>query len=187
MRFIQFKNTHERNNRKHRGISSTLEDNIPNKYSTNITKIENFLYYYIYNDKKIVKFISTIYGYKLVEKKSREWKRDLKTGRKESSTITKKIPHAILTYNENMNGVDRLNQSIKTFNMSRKSRKWNHKLSIYIFSVILHNSYILWGNEENKRKTRKNFLSIVCKNLLDFNPQKFFKEFAQLHAKRKIW
>ena len=68
-----------------------------------------------------------------------------------------------------MDGVDRFNRSIKSFNLKRPSKKWDGKLSVFIVEVILPNSFLLYRPKEEKRYTRTDLLEEISKYLLDWD------------------
>jgi transposase IS4-like protein len=157
--------------RKNRGIPEDLINKTAEKFTFIVTRINN-IYFYNYNDNKEVHMISTVFDGNYVEKEGKAWKKDKNTGRKISTIVQKKIPEVIISYNKNMNGVDKLNQSIKSLNIKRSTKKWDKKLSLFILAAMLNNSYILWKPEEGIKKSRKAFDENLIKHFLNFNGHK---------------
>ena len=56
-------------------------------------------------------------------------------------------PDAIIYYNKNMGGVDKIDQQLDSINIIRKSFKWYHKVSFRLFSVAM-----LSSQKSTKRK-----------------------------------
>ena len=131
---------------------------IPTKHDYNHFYILDFLKYFNYHDCKVVKFISSIYGNISVSKLGKVWIKQTGSRKKKSVAINRKIPIAIVEYNKNMNGVDRLNQSIKNIGLKRNTKKWTNKLSMYLLSCIIHNSYILWKPVSTVKKNKNEFI-----------------------------
>lgn len=69
-----------------------------------------------------------------------------------------------------MNAVDRFNKSIKSLNLHRPSKKWDRKLSVFIFEAIIHNAYILYKKPE-KKYNKTCFLEDLSKHFLDYNSE----------------
>ena len=46
-------------------------------------------------------------------------------------------PDAIIYYNKNMGGVDKIDQQLDSINIFRKSFKWYHKVFFRLFSVAM--------------------------------------------------
>ena len=74
-----------------------------------------------------------------------------------------------MSIQKKMNGVDRFNRSIKSFNLKKPSKKWDRKLSVFIVEIILHNSFLLYGPKEEKIYTRTDFLEEILKYLPDWD------------------
>lgn len=155
--------------RLNRGISKEIMSLVPKKWNAKIIKVDENIYFYAYYDNKVVKFISTVYGPLILQKITNIWRKDSQLKKKIRVDVEKNIPRSIILYNENKNGVDKMNQFIKYFNLIRKTNKWNQRLSIYMLELILHNSYILWEPIDMNKKSRKFFISSLAKNLLEFD------------------
>jgi hypothetical protein len=48
-----------------------------------------------------------------------------------------------------MGGVDRSDRLVRTYSVSRKSKKWWYRLFYYLLDTALANSYILYNNSPN--------------------------------------
>lgn len=54
-----------------------------------------------------------------------------------------------------MEGLDRADQLIRSYYSEHRNVKWTHKLTIYIFNLLVHNSYISFKTD-NSRISRTN-------------------------------
>ena len=50
-------------------------------------------------------------------------------------------PDAIIYYNKNMGGIDKIDQQLGSINIIRKSFKWYHKVFFRLFSVAILSSH----------------------------------------------
>ncbi|KAK3788131.1 hypothetical protein RRG08_009677 [Elysia crispata] len=88
-----------------------------------------------------------------------------------SSDPTKKgtvVPSVIVTYNQNMNGCDKMDQLIGYYGIhNRKSVKWWKKLFFFLFEIAQANAYILHvlTAEANTRKTLLTFKRALLNQL----------------------
>ena len=95
------------------------------------------------------------------------------------SIITKEKNNIIKLYDHYMGGVDQYDQMIKSYFSNRKSLKWTKKLTVYLFNLIIHNSYILYkefSTEQNKLKSSLCFRKQVVKILLSVENKKSEEE-----------
>lgn len=170
--------------KKRRGVPDNVMMNIPKKYDYNMLIIKDKVFYYNYNDNKNVTFISTVWQNDFIYKEAKQWNRDKKTGRKVSVKVMKKIPKAIDEYNKNMNGCDKLNQSLHYLGLKRKSKKWDRKISLFTLELMIHNSYILWSPVCAKNKKKAVFIEELSKNLMKYVIPTEYSHFCDTGKKR---
>lgn len=154
--------------RFNRGVSKELMSMVPEKFHTITKKIDEICQFYVYHDNKIVKFISTVYGDCIEEKKGLTWSKDKKTGKKQKKEVVRHIPKAIISYNSNMNGVDKFNQSLSYIHLLRKTKRWDQRLSLYLFETVIHNAYILWKPVNMAKKSKYKFMSLLAEDLVEY-------------------
>src|SRR2546429_7439350 len=58
-------------------------------------------------------------------------------------------PPVVKIYSKYMGGVDRSDRMVRTYSVSRKSKKWWYRLFYYLLDTSLANSYILYKNSPN--------------------------------------
>ena len=79
-------------------------------------------------------------------------------------------PDAIIYYNKNMGGVDKIDQQLDSINIIRKSFKWYHKVFFRLFSVAMlssHKSYKEKGGKYNFLQ----FVDDIGLGLVENSPQ----------------
>ncbi|KRH92606.1 putative transposable element [Pseudoloma neurophilia] len=135
-----------------------FENVLKEKHSIRFNNVEEDITFINYNDSKPVKFLTTKFTNQIDETRTREWAKTRDTNRKRSVIITKQIPPAISCYNQNMNGVDRFNQSIKSSKLKRASKKFDRKLSVFLLESILHNAFILLSSDAKMKYQTKHEL-----------------------------
>ena len=97
---------------------------LPAKHDTIVKKLDNIVYFFIFHDSKIVIFISKAFSTEyFINKKCNVWIKDRITVRKQRSEVIKRILEAIMSYNANMNKVDKYNQSILYINLLIKTKR----------------------------------------------------------------
>ena len=89
-----------------------------------------------WNDNKIVRMVSTLHHTTMGS--VRVWRKAA------GGRVTLEKPQYVLDYNNKMNGVDKLDQNLSYYPFTRKSYKWTNKFMMYMFSIALFNSYILY-------------------------------------------
>ncbi|GFT65279.1 piggyBac transposable element-derived protein 4 [Trichonephila clavipes] len=93
-----------------------------------------------WRDKKYVHFISSIHNPEIVTVPNK-----LKNGEIEK-------PKIVLDYNNTMGGVDRMDQQIGYYDLTRsRQRKYYKKIFRYLLDVTIFNAFQLW-----KKKAIKN-------------------------------
>ena len=95
------------------------------KHDTIEKKLDNIVNFFIFHDSKIAKFVSTTSNNNgvIINKKCNVWIKDRITVRKQRSEVIKRILEAIMSYNANMNKVDKYNQSILYINLLRRAKR----------------------------------------------------------------
>ena len=83
-------------------------------------------------------------------------------------------PDIICDYNDNMGGVDLLDQVISNYDMQRKSMKWWKKVSVLIIELCVANAFVLLlHNPQHKKKNsvhralRETLATQLTRSLLD--------------------
>jgi hypothetical protein len=92
----------------------------------------------IWQDKRAVRFLSTCCkpeGKDVVERK-----------RKNQETLSLSCPPVVVLYNQYMGGVDRSDRMVRTYSVSRPSKKWWFRLFYYFVDMAVANSFILHNN-----------------------------------------
>ena len=89
-----------------------------------------------WRDNKIVRMVTTFHPDTVSEVLF--WQRAQK------ARVPKEKPTCIIDYNNNMNGVDRLDQSLSYYAFARKSMKWTNKFFMYLLQIGLFNSFVLY-------------------------------------------
>lgn len=112
-----------------------------------------------WKDKRIVKMVSTLHNDEMAEVGVR------RRGHRERVVESK--PKCILQYNAHMNAVDRMDQMLSYYPFVRRSVKWHKKYVMYLFQISLHNSYILFreDNPHSKVNSLYHYITACCKAL----------------------
>ena len=100
-----------------------------------------------WRDKKVVRSISTMHKNTTVRVEER------KKGQSHKEVIMK--PQSVHEYNKFMNGVDKLDQMVSYYPFTRKSMKWYKKFTLYLFSITLFNSHVLYKAATKQGKSKK--------------------------------
>lgn len=95
-----------------------------------------------WKDKRVVLLLSTYHGAATAQ--SMRYKADGTT-----EEVTK--PVAVLNYTAKMGGVDRADHYCASYNFSRKSKKWWHKVFFWILEVSIVNAYLLFNLVQEKK------------------------------------
>ncbi len=77
--------------------------------------------------------------------------------------VPKEKPLFIKSYNNNMNGVDVLDQKINYYSLQRKSNRWTYKFSMYLIDLLMFNSYVLYKENSPKNEKLLSFLEYRLK------------------------
>lgn len=107
-----------------------------------------------WRDKREVTYISTEFGNSMVEFENRRHEVQQK-------------PHPILEYNKYMGGVDKKDQMMAYYPFERKTLRWNLKLGLHIFHMLLINSYHIFKKYgPNSRMPLYDFRLHIIRQLL---------------------
>lgn len=108
-----------------------------------------------WRDKKLITMLSTMHSPQMIPTS--------KTDRRSGEIISK--PNIVISYNNNMGGVDLLDQSICPYKSSRKSVKWYIKLYFHLIDIAVFNSFVVYNalHPNNKKKLLEYRLEIVRK------------------------
>jgi hypothetical protein len=98
----------------------------------------------IWQDKRPVRFLSTC-----CEPEGDEM---VKRRRKKEGVLSLNCPPAAKLYTKYMGGVDRSDRMVRTYSVSRQSRKWWFRLFYYFLDMAVANSFILYNNSANRDK-----------------------------------
>lgn len=63
---------------------------------------------------------------------------------RDGTKVSFNCPKVVAVYNQNMGGVDRLDQLRERYEVGRRSVKWWHRLMYFLIDVSVVNSFILW-------------------------------------------
>ena len=94
-------------------------------------------------DNKVVSMLTTIEN----ANDSLQVRRKTKTAGVWSTKLVKQ-PQAIATYNKYMNGVDRSDQILATYNVLRRCKRWWKVLFFHLIDIAVVNSYILFREHQ---------------------------------------
>lgn len=84
-----------------------------------------------WKDKKIVSLLSTVHTTKMVEVEKRG--------------VISKRPECVISYNDTMGGVDRVDQHISCYSTPRKrGKKWYKKVFFNLIDISLWNAYVVY-------------------------------------------
>lgn len=95
----------------------------------------------LWQDKRVVRFLSTCCeaeGDDTVERR-----------RKKEGTLSLNCPPVLKLYTKYMGGVDRSDRMVRTYSVSRQSKKWWFRLFYYFLDMSVANSFILYQNSPN--------------------------------------
>uniref|UniRef100_A0A0N5C2I6 Tnp_zf-ribbon_2 domain-containing protein n=1 Tax=Strongyloides papillosus TaxID=174720 RepID=A0A0N5C2I6_STREA len=76
------------------------------------------------------------------------------------------MPTSIHSYNQNMGGIDRMDQMISYYTNLRKSPRWHMKVNFRIIEMIIHNSHILYATQASKKIPLREFREEIIRDLL---------------------
>lgn len=93
----------------------------------------------LWRDKRQVSYVSTEFGNDMIRDFNRRG-------------LEKEKPEAIVMYNKYMGGVDRQDQFMAYYPISRKCLRWYQKLGIHVLQLLLLNSYLLFREYGSNRR-----------------------------------
>jgi hypothetical protein len=83
--------------------------------------------------------------------------------RREADDVEK--PNIICDYNDNMGGVDRLDQVIANYDMQRKSQKWWKKVFVRMIELCVVNAFVLFLHKNPQHKKKNSVHKAFCETL----------------------
>ena len=98
----------------------------------------------IWQDKKEVRLLSSCC--------EPEGSDSVKRRRRNQDPTELPCPPALKLYTKYMGGVDRSDRMVRTYSVSRRSKKWWYRLFYYLLDTAIANSYILYHNSPNHPK-----------------------------------
>eukprot|EP00456_Euglypha_rotunda_P053094 TRINITY_DN42825_c0_g1_i3.p1 TRINITY_DN42825_c0_g1~~TRINITY_DN42825_c0_g1_i3.p1 ORF type:complete len:287 (-),score=-7.87 TRINITY_DN42825_c0_g1_i3:91-888(-) len=98
----------------------------------------------IWQDKKAVRLLSTCC--------KPEGTDSVKRRRGSQGQIQLSCPPCLKLYTRYMGGVDRSDRLVRTYSVSRRSKKWWYRLFYYLLDTSIANSFILYHNSSNHQK-----------------------------------
>jgi hypothetical protein len=98
----------------------------------------------IWQDKQSVRLLSTCCN--------PEGHDSVKRRRRNQDSIALSCPPAVKLYTKYMGGVDRSDRMVRTYSVSRRSKKWWFRLFYYLLDTSIANSFILYHNSPNHGK-----------------------------------
>ena len=152
--------------RLNRGSSKNLQEQVKYMKTDEIRfQRRNDVFIIVWRDKKPVKMITTLHNAEVVP---------VEKGRKVNKKYQKVIvnkPKAVMDYNKYMSGVDHLDQMIKYYKFTRKTKKWTKKLTFHIFQIAIHNAFVLYKQYtlDKKPVDMLNFHIKIYESLLFFD------------------
>ncbi|XP_046681277.1 piggyBac transposable element-derived protein 4-like [Homalodisca vitripennis] len=106
-----------------------------------------------WHDKRDVRFISTEHVLDMEECKNKQGETTMK-------------PTAIVEYNKYMKGVDRQDQMLAYYPVTRKTTRWYKKLGIHIIEMMVVNSYMMFKSHSGLQRLSR--MTIACVWLNDY-------------------
>jgi len=98
----------------------------------------------IRQDKKAVRLLSTCCQPERTD--------SVKRRRGSQGPVELSCPPALKLYTEHMGGVDRSDRMVRTYSVSRRSKKWWYRLFYYLVDTSIANSFILYHSSRNHPK-----------------------------------
>lgn len=130
--------------RKNRGAPSDIDTRVRMNLGEIISRSNGKVMVLAWKDRRIVTSISTKH-----DDSASPVSRLKKGGKGARETVLK--PEVIIDYNEHMSGVDHLNQMLSYYDCTRKCLRWPRKVFVYLLSISVHNSYILYKCKTNQK------------------------------------
>lgn len=78
-------------------------------------------------------------------------------------------PNVVVSYNNNMGGVDKTDQSISSYQVIRNTVKWYQKLQFHIFDLAVFNASIVFNHlqGDGKKMTQLQFRRALVKEIIE--------------------
>ena len=103
--------------------------------------------------------------------------------RRNQNTTSLPCPPAVKMYSQYMGGVDRSDRMVRTYSVSRASKKWWFRLFYYFLDTCIANSYILYHSSPNHPSlTELEFIKALSLSLIGSSSK---ESQIQPHAQRK--
>jgi hypothetical protein len=129
----------------------------------------------IWQDKNAVRLLSTCCA--------PEGSESVKRRRGNQGPIELSCPPSLKMYTKYMGGVDRSDRMVRTYSVSRRSKKWWYRLFYYLVDTSIANSFILYHNSTNHpRITELEFVKQLSLALIGAFSK---KDKVQPHPQRK--
>ena len=124
---------------------------------------------FVWQDKKAVSFINTIFH---VTDECQ-----VKRKNKDGSQALIPCPRAVKEYNSSMGGVDTADAKRKTYSCSRRSKKWWHRLFYFLLDICTVNAHIVQSETPHQTNlTQKEFRLELARELMSsYNARKHRK------------
>ena len=92
------------------------------------------------------------------------------TGRRDHEGNVIQKPEAIIYYNKNMGGVDKIDQQLHSISVIRKTFKWYHKVFFRLLSVAMLSSHKIYKERGGKNDFLQ-FVHEIVESLVENSPQ----------------
>ena len=92
------------------------------------------------------------------------------TGRRDHEGNVIQKPEAIIYYNKNMGGVDKIDQQLHSISVIRKTFKWYHKVFFRLLSVAMLSSHKIYKESGGKNDFLQ-FVHEIVESLVENSPQ----------------
>lgn len=96
-----------------------------------------------WKDKKVVRMLTTMHNPTMI-------------GTNKQNRVTKEEimkPNVVVSYNKNMGGVDKTDQSISSYETIHKTVKWYHKLYFHLFDTAIYNAFVVYKHLQTDANT----------------------------------
>jgi len=96
------------------------------------------------------------------------------TRRKDKKTNMEiKKPYAVVQYNKFMKGIDRADQYLSYYTVTRKTVKWSKKVVLYLLNFPLFNAYLVYRTLYTNKKSKVQELPAPGRKVLDIRRVQF--------------
>ena len=159
-------------NRK--GLPPNLQLLKPKTQGESIVQQKGDMQVITWRDKKVLNILSTIDGEPT----------NVNRKQKDGSIVQVPCPHAVMAYNQHMNGVDHADQLRATYSTARKSLKWWKYIFYFLFDICIVNAFILMKESVNHKLTSKTGRE-KCLTQKDFREKLAHQLLDRFNTKRK--